>query len=127
MSIFRRRNKLLSGGKLRYGPEPVTVIEDAPLRYPHSVAFSPVLHYLIVTNAGANYFNAYEPTVHGFGLRWSQSPVKQCAVGPLQAFQAVNSGNKMEGGGKGVAIHSGNIAVCSSENGLKIFSLRERL
>ena len=60
LSIFQRRNGILSGGKLVYGPEPVTVIQDPQLRYPHSVAFTPRTNCLVVTNAGANYFSVYK-------------------------------------------------------------------
>lgn len=122
VSVFQRRNKILAGGKLRYGPEPVTVIEDPEMRYPHSVAFAPETNHLIVTNAGANYFSVYEPKNHSFGVRWSQSPVQQCVVGPEEAFREINDENNMEGGAKGVAIHTNSIAVCSPEFGVRIYS-----
>jgi hypothetical protein len=126
VSIFQRRNRILSGGKLIYGPEPVTVIQDPQLRYPHSVAFTPRTNHLIVTNAGANYFNVYEPRPHYFGMQWSQSPVAQVIAHEDEAFQEVNTANKMEGGPKGVAIHKNNLAVCSPQIGVKIYSFREQ-
>lgn len=122
--IFRRRNKILSNGKLRYGPEPVTIIEDPQLRYPHSVAFTPQTGHLIVTNAGANYFSVYEPRRRHFRRQWSQSPMSQMIVGPEDTFRAINSQNKMEGGPKGVAIHKNNLAVCSPEFGVRIYAFR---
>jgi hypothetical protein len=125
VSVFRRRNKLLSGGRLRYGPEPVTIIKDPRLRYPHSVAFSPQTNHLIVTNAGANYFCVYAAKRHFFGMRWSQSPMLQKTVGVEGTFKAVNTENKMEGGPKGVAIHANSLAVCSPEFGVEIYSFRE--
>jgi hypothetical protein len=126
VSIFQRRNRILSGGKPIYGSEPVTVIQDRKFRYPHSVAFTPGTNHLIVTNAGANYFNVYEPRRHYFGMRWSQSPVTQVIAHDDEAFQEVNMANKREGGPKGVAIHKNNLAVCSPQIGVKIYSFRER-
>ena len=124
VSVFRRRNRMLSGGRLRYGPEPVTVIEDPQFRYPHSVAFTPGNH-LIVTNAGANYFSVYGPRRRYFGMQWSQAPVSRVIAHDDAAFQEVNTANKMEGGPKGVAIHNNNLAVCSPQIGVKIYSFRE--
>jgi DNA-binding beta-propeller fold protein YncE len=125
ISVFQRRNRILSGGKLTYGPEPVTIIKDPGLRHPHSVAFTPETNHLVVTNAGANYISVYEPRNHNFGMRWSQSPVAQKTVGPDQMFEEVNARNKMEGGPKGVAIHKNSLAICSPEHGIRIFSFRE--
>ena len=127
ISMFQRRNRILSGGKLRYGPEPVTIIKDPGLRHPHSVAFTPETNHLVVTNAGANYISVYEPQRHNFGMRWSQSPVVQKTVGPDRLFKEVNARNKMEGGPKGIAIHKSSLAICSPEHGIKIFSFREHL
>ena len=124
VSIFQRRNKLLSGGKLVYGPEPVTVLEDPQFRYPHSVAFTRTNH-LVVTNAGANYFSVYAPRRHFYGMRWSQTPVSQVIAHEDDAFREVNTANKMEGGPKGVAIHENELAVCSPQIGVKIYSFRE--
>jgi WD40 repeat protein len=125
VSVFRRRNRLLARGRLRYGPEPVTVIKDARLRYPHSVAFSPQTNHLVVTNAGANYFCVYAAKRHFFAMRWSQAPMVQKTVGVEATFKAVNTENKMEGGPKGVAIHANSLAVCSPEFGVEIYSFRE--
>ena len=127
ISVFQRRNKILSGGKPEYGPDPITIIRDSRLRYPHSVAFTPETNHLVVTNAGANYFSVYAPQIHNFDLLWSQSPAIQKAVGPDRTFKEVNARNKMEGGPKGVAIHKNSLAVCSPEHGIKIYSFRERL
>ena len=125
VSIFRRRNKFLSGGKLRYGPKPVTVIDDSQLFHPHSVAFTPQTCHLIVTNSGANYFSVYEPERHYFGTRWSPTPVFKQIVNSEAAFREVNARNQMEGGPKGVATHKNNLAICSPEFGVKIYSFRE--
>lgn len=125
VSIFQRRSKLFRVGKLRYGPEPVTVIEDKSLRYPHSVAFTPRTNHLIVTNAGGNFFSVYEPRRSHFGLNWSQVSSAQTTVGDDQTFQAVNGENKMEGGPKGLAVHGNMIAVCSPEIGIKLYSFQE--
>jgi len=126
VSIFQRRNRILSAGKLVYGPEPVTVIRDPHFRYPHSVAFTPRTNHLIVTNAGANYFNVYAPTPHYFGMQWSQSPVAQVIAHDDEAFREVNTANKMEGGPKGVAIWGNNVAVCSPQIGIKVYTFREQ-
>ncbi len=125
VSIFQRSNKLLAGGRLRYGPEPITVIEDKSLRYPHSVAFTPRTNHLIVTNAGGNFLSVYEPQRSHFGLRWSQTSSAQKTVADEGVFRAVNAENKMEGGPKGLAVHGNSIAVCSPEIGIKIYSFQE--
>jgi DNA-binding beta-propeller fold protein YncE len=103
----------------------VTVIKDPTLRHPHSVAFSAEGNRLVVTNAGANYFNVYAPQGHGRRIRWSESAVRQTIVGPEAIFREVNARNKMEGGPKGVAIHRDSVAVCSPEHGVKIFAMPE--
>jgi DNA-binding beta-propeller fold protein YncE len=127
VSIFQRRNGILSEGKSKYGPRPVTIIKDPGLRHPHSVAFTPETNHLVVTNAGANYFSVYEPQSHNAKMHWSQSPLVQKTVGPDSIFKEVNARNKMEGGPKGVAIHKSSLAICSPEYGVKIYSFRERL
>lgn len=124
ISIFSRRNKLLTIGKLRYGPEPISIIADPQLRCPHSVAFTQTNH-LIVTNAGANFFSAYGPRRGRFRVHWNGATGLQTSVGDDAVFQAVNSENKMEGGPKGLAVHGNNIAVCSPEFGIKIYTFRE--
>jgi len=124
--VFQRRSAILSGGKLRYGPEPVSIIEDPELRFPHSVAFTPRSNHLVVTNAGANYFGVYQPMRHNFRTRWSQSPVSRVIVHDDEAFREVNTANKMEGGPKGVAIRGDRLAICSPQIGVKIYSFRER-
>lgn len=125
VSIFERRRRLLASGKLRYGPEPVAVIDDKSLRYPHSVAFTPQTNHLIVTNAGGNFFSAYAPQPSHFGLRWSKVASGQTVVTDEKIFQATNQDNKMEGGPKGLAVHGNNIAVCSPEIGINIYSFEE--
>lgn len=119
VSIHQRRSKE------KYGPRPVTIIKDPGLRYPHSVAFTPKTNHLVVTSAGANYFSVYQPVRGWFKMRWPQSPVLQKIVGPDSIFQQVNARNKMEGGPKGIAIHKNNLAICSPEHGIKIYSFRE--
>lgn len=126
VSIFQRRNTILSGGKLVYGPEPVTVMRGPQFRYPHSVAFTPRTNCLIVTNAGANYFSVYAPRPYYFGMQWSESPVAQVIVHDDKEFREVNTANKSEGGPKGVAIHDNNLVVCSPQIGVKIYLFREQ-
>lgn len=126
VSIFARcRGMLFRGTSPRYGPDPVTVIEDATLRYPHSVAFTPGSNHLVVTNAGANYFSIYAPRGRGRYLRWSQVPLGQTVIGPDALFRQVNAGNEMEGGPKGVAVYRDSVAICSPIHGAKIYSLPE--
>jgi DNA-binding beta-propeller fold protein YncE len=125
VSVFSRRNKLLTMGKLRYGPEPISIIADQQLRYPHSVAFTPRTNHLIVTNAGANFFSAFGPRRGRFHIHWNRAIASQTIVGADSVFQDVNAENKMEGGPKGLAIHGNTIAVCSPEFGIKIYSFRE--
>jgi hypothetical protein len=125
VSVFKRRNKLLAMGKLRYGPEPISVVFDGHLRYPHSVAFTPQTNHLVVTNAGANFFSAYAPRRGRFRVHWNGSAPLQTSVGEDSVFQDANAENKMEGGPKGLAIHGNNIAVCGPEFGIKIYGFRE--
>jgi hypothetical protein len=80
---------------------------------------------LIVTNAGANYFNVYKPTPRYFGMRWSQSPMLQMIAHDDASFHTVNMTNKQEGGPKGVAVHEDKLAICSPQIGVKIYSFRE--
>jgi 6-phosphogluconolactonase (cycloisomerase 2 family) len=127
VSIFQRRKMMFPFGRLRYGPRPVTIIADPAMRFPHSVAFTPETNHLVVTNAGANHFSVYRPEQRNSALRWSQSPVLQKTVGPESIFKTVNASNKMEGGPKGVAVSKNNLAVCSPELGIKIYSFRENL
>jgi DNA-binding beta-propeller fold protein YncE len=124
VSVFQRRNRILARGKLRYGPEPVTIIRDPELRHPHSVAFTRSNH-LLVTNAGANYFSVYAPIRQNLGMRWSRSSVLRRSVGPDRIFEEVNARNRMEGGPKGIATHGSSIAICSAELGVTIYSLRD--
>ncbi len=125
VSIYERQRQDFPGQEIQYGPAPVTIIRDPGLRYPHSVAFTPQTNHLVVTNAGANYFNLYPPERHGPEMRWSQSPVLQPILGSESVFNQINSRNKMEGGPKGVAIHKTSLAVCSPVYGIKIYSFRE--
>lgn len=123
--VFQRRNRLLSGGKLRYRRRPVSVIKDPQFRYPHSVAFTPQTNHLVVTNAGANCIFAFEPTAGYFKTRWSERPVLTKIVNDEDAFREVNARNKMEGGPKGVAIHENKLVVSCPEFGIKAYSFRE--
>ncbi len=125
VGIYRRRRILLSKRKMKYGPKPVTVIRDPGLRYPHSVAFTPITNHLVVTSAGANYFSVYRPERSGYGTRWSETPVLRKILGPEDSFRQVNARNKMEGGPKGVAVHANELAVCGPEYGIRIYSLSE--
>ena len=126
VSIFQRRNTILSGGKLVYGPEPIMVIRHSQFRYPHSVAFTPQTNHLVVTDSGVNYFSVYAPRPYYFGMQWSESPVAQVIAHDDQEFREVNTANKMEGGPKGVATHENNLVVCSPQIGVKIYSFREQ-
>jgi len=125
VGIFRRSNGFLARWSVKYGPEPVTVIEDPGLRYPHSVAFTPGTHHLVVSNAGANYLGVYRPRQDGSGLQWSQLPVARKIIGSEKHFEAINARNKMEGGPKGIAIQGNSLAVCSPEHGIRIYAFRE--
>lgn len=124
VSIFSRRNRLLTMGRLRYGPEPISIIADGQLHYPHSVAFTQTNH-LVVTNAGANYFSAYGPQRGRIHTHWNRARASLIHVGDDRVFQNVNAENKMEGGPKGLAIHGNNLAVCSPEFGIKIYTFQE--
>ncbi len=123
VSVFPRNRRLLTLGTLAYGPEPVTVIDDPTLRFPHSVAFAPKTNHLVVTNAGSNYFNVYAPIRRVLSRTWTSSPVQQCKIKSEEEFRQVNASNKMEGGPKGIAIHGNRLAVCSPELGVKIYAL----
>jgi DNA-binding beta-propeller fold protein YncE len=107
--------------ELRYGPKPVSLLRHRTFRYPHSVAFTPATNHLFVTNAGANYFSVF---AHERG-RWSRSPAVRHVVGPERAFHEVNARSKLEGGPKGIAIHANHVAICSPEQGIVMYTLRE--
>lgn len=124
VSIFERLDAALNG-TLEYGPDPVTILRDPLLRYPHSVAFSPETNHLVVTNSGANYFCVYEPKGDACRLRWAEAPVIQQTVGPQSIFDAINGRNEMEGGPKGVAMHQNTLAVTGTAHGVKIYSFCE--
>ena len=126
VSIFQRQNRFLSAGRLRYWREPVSIIKDPQMRYPHSVAFTPRSNHLVVTNAGANYFSAYQPSTRQSRTLWSEPAVLQQRVNNEDAFMEVNCRNKMEGGPKGIAVHDRTLAVCCPEFGIKVYSYRER-
>ena len=82
VSVFRRWRGLRTLGRWHYGPEPVSVIRDPELRYPHSLAFTPKENHLVVTDAGANYFSVYQTERDDSGeLTWSQTPVLRHKVG----------------------------------------------
>jgi hypothetical protein len=125
VAVFRRRTGLLAGNRIDFYPQPVTIIEDPRFRYPHSVAFTPTTNHLIVTNAGANYFAAYAPARHWLRTRWSQVPAAQVIVHDDDTFKEVNAADKSEGGPKGIAMSKNNLAVCSPQVGVKIYSFRE--
>ena len=125
VSIFQRRRGLFASGKLGYSSEPVVVIDDKNLRYPHSVAFTPRTNHLIVTNAGGNFFSAYAPRQSHFGLQWNKVASRQTTVTDEAVFQASNRENRMEGGPKGLALHGRTLAVCSPEIGINIYSFEE--
>jgi hypothetical protein len=124
VAIFERANRRRAGDSLRFGPDPIAVIKDSKIRYPHSVAFTPRNH-LIVTNAGANYFNVYAPRRNLFGMRWSSEAVSQVLVHDDKEFLDINMTNKMEGGPKGVAVYKNSLAVCSPQVGVKIYAFHE--
>jgi DNA-binding beta-propeller fold protein YncE len=124
VSIFERQSTL-SESELEYGPEPVAILKDPELCYPHSVAFTPNNH-IVVTNAGANYFSVYEGKLKDSRMCWSQSEVARTIVGPDHVFKEINATNKMEGGPKGLAIHRNTLAICSPDHGLQIYSFCER-
>jgi DNA-binding beta-propeller fold protein YncE len=125
VSIFERRNNPSAYGELRYDHEPVTVICDPRLHYPHSLAFTPWTNHLVVTNAGATYVNVYPPESDYSRTQWSQSPILQKRVGREGVFIRVNAANKMEGGAKGIAIYKNNLAICSPEFGVEIYRFDE--
>ena len=121
VTIFRR---LTSSASPFYEPEPAATIEDVDFRYPHSIAFTPAGH-LVVTNAGANYLSIYRITDRWFAKKPMVEPVMKLMVNDESVFRAVNAKNKMEGGPKGLAIHGRELAVCSPEFGIKIYTYRE--
>jgi DNA-binding beta-propeller fold protein YncE len=123
VAVFERRGdgEPASAG-FEYGPEPTMVIKDPGMRYPHSVSFSPKSNHLVVTNAGANFFNIYQ---HDGESRWAQVPMVQQEVADATVFRETNLENSMEGGPKGVAVCKSRIAVCSPQIGVRIYRFRE--
>jgi DNA-binding beta-propeller fold protein YncE len=125
-SIFRRRDTNLMHGASKYWSNPVTVITDPDMRYPHSVAFCRRTDHLVVTNAGGNYFSVYAPSGRGHDRQWSQRPAFRQIVGADSEFHAINATNKMEGGPKGVATCETELAVCTPQHGVRIYPVRRR-
>jgi hypothetical protein len=126
VSVFKRWSRIFAGHDPVYGPEPVTVIRDERLRYPHSVAFTPGTNQIVVTSAGANYFSVYEPR-RGLRTRWAQSPLLLRTVNDEEAFRQINAQTKLKGGPKGVASHADTVAVYSPEFGVKIYAFGKAL
>jgi len=125
VSVFQRSSGSATDDGFRYEPTPVSVITDPSLRHPHSVAFTPRTNHLVITSAGTNYFSVHEPTGPSHKTVWPNEPVIRVVVGSEDIFKEVNAKNKMEGGPKGIAIHGNNIAVCSPQYGVKIYTFRE--
>ena len=125
VSVFQRPTDPATGEMYWYDLEPITIIADASLRYPHSVAFTPKTDHLVITSAGTNYFSVHEPIRRAGKTVWPNEPVIRVVVGSEDIFKEVNAKNKMEGGPKGIAIHGNNIAVCSPQYGVKIYTFRE--
>lgn len=123
--VFKRPSDVLADDGICYELAPVSVIADPSLRHPHSVAFTPRTNHLVVTSAGMNYFSVHEPAETPGGMAWSNEPVLRVVVGSEHIFKEVNAKNKMEGGPKGIAIHGSNIAVCSPQCGVKIYTFSE--
>ncbi len=123
VAIFRRR-PVWRGGP-RYEENPVIVIADPNLCYPHSVAFTRRGH-LAVTNAGANYLCIYSLTESWFSHELFVQQVTRLRTNDDADFRAVNASNKMEGGPKGLATSGSELAVCCPEFGIKIYKFRER-
>jgi hypothetical protein len=96
------------------------VIVDAPaLRHPHSVAFLNGGRQLVVTNAGANYFNLFGISNPRRRLQPNQSYTSLATetTATEQFFRELNDPNPMEGGPKGVAVRGAELAVCTHEYG----------
>jgi 6-phosphogluconolactonase (cycloisomerase 2 family) len=125
VTVFRRRAGLFARRRIRLTRRPITIIKDPRFCHPHSVAFTPATNHLVVTNAGANYFTIYAPQRRWLETRWSQNPVMQVIAHDDDAFKAVNTMDKSEGGPKGVAVNKNALAVCSPQIGVKIYSFRE--
>lgn len=123
VSVFERQGVAATGKTPVYGPEAVAVITDSTLRHTHSVAFTPGGH-LVATNAGANYFCVYRMSKSLLRRTMKPKLVHQQAVADEAVFHQVNAHNKMEGGPKGVAVHTHTLAVCSPEIGIRLYPIR---
>jgi hypothetical protein len=100
----------------------VALIADPELRHPHSVAFSPNFNHLIVTNAGGRFVHVFAAQGDAENRSWSQWSGSSLEFCPPEAFEPANNESRGEGGAKGIAVHGGEIAICSPEMGVAIFT-----
>ena len=125
VAIFRRNRQPGFSGMLTYGPDPVSVIRDESLRYPHSLAFTPKTSQLIVSNAGASHVSIFAPQSTYWPSRWSSQAVAHGLIAEDEGFVDTNSENPMEGGPKGVATFQNQLAICGRQLGIKLYRFRE--
>ncbi len=122
--IFRRNRDPVTVGEQPYGPEPVCLIRDTQMRFPHSVAFTARHHHLLVTNAGANHVGLYLCNRYGADdVTWSRRAALTVPIADEDVFRRANDDNAMEGGPKGVTARPDEFAVCSPQVGMQVFSL----
>ena len=107
--------------------EPIKVITDSSLKYPHSVQFTPKHNHLLVTCAGVNYINVYraEQSETGSALQWSEIADQHLYLGFDELFAEVNAENDQEGGPKGLSLSRDLMAVCRAETGLTLYPYQE--
>ena len=107
--------------------EPIQVITDPSLKYPHSVQFTPQYDHLLVTCAGVNYVNVYtvENSQQEKQLKWSGVASQHLYLGFDKLFAEVNSENEQEGGPKGISMSKDLLAICRAETGLTLYPFVE--
>jgi DNA-binding beta-propeller fold protein YncE len=125
VSIFQRRSRLFASGKLGYGPEPVAVIDDKSLPSASPVAFTPQTNHLIVTNAGGNFFSIYAPQPESFWPAMEQGRIRTNGRHRREDFSGDQSGQQNGRRPQGTGGHGRNIAVCSPEIRINIYSFEE--
>ena len=107
-------------GRQLYDDKPVAILSATPpMRYPHSVAFSPDGRYLAASSAGGRQVSMFHRSSES--LSWVHEPALDLEVYDQKTFDERNRLNPQEGGPKGLAFGAGCFAVCSEKLGLHVY------
>jgi DNA-binding beta-propeller fold protein YncE len=124
VTVYGRR-----GTECAYGPEPEAVLggTTAPLRFPHSVAFSLDGTHLAVSDAGGRSVTVFRRRFPVAGPpAWAATAAFALEACDPAAFEATNRENHREGGPKGIAFAAGCFAFCNAYLGLRVHAVHTR-